>query len=50
MLRGEVRLENGKLISGDRTFDLPESLKKLGNKDLKHPFFWSAFTIIGNPW
>ncbi len=50
MLRGEVRLENGKLISGDRTFDIPESLKKLGNKDLKHPFFWSAFTMIGNPW
>ncbi len=50
MLHGEVRLENGKLISGDRTFDLPPSLVKLGNKELKHPYFWSAFTMIGNPW
>jgi CHAT domain-containing protein len=50
MLRGEVRLENGRLVSGDRTFELPPSLVELGDKDLKHPYFWSAFTMIGNPW
>ena len=58
MLRGEVVLENGKLISGDpagicsaaRVFDLPPSLAGMEDIDLTHPFFWSAFTMIGNPW
>jgi len=50
MLRGEVRLENGKLVSSDRTIPLPPELQDLGDKDLTHPYYWSAFTLIGSPW
>ncbi|NEP57463.1 MAG: CHAT domain-containing protein [Symploca sp. SIO2G7] len=50
MLRGEVRLENGKLISGDRTILLSPELQELGDQDLTHPYYWSAFTLIGSPW
>ncbi|NER52359.1 MAG: CHAT domain-containing protein, partial [Symploca sp. SIO1A3] len=50
MLRGEVRLENGKLVSSDRIIPLPPELQKLGDKDLSHPYYWSAFTLIGSPW
>ncbi|NES24997.1 MAG: CHAT domain-containing protein, partial [Symploca sp. SIO3E6] len=50
MLRGEVRLENGKLVSSDRSFPLPPELQELGDKDLTHPYYWSAFTLIGSPW
>ncbi|NES20235.1 MAG: CHAT domain-containing protein [Symploca sp. SIO3E6] len=50
MLRGEVRLENGKLISGDYIIPLPSELQDLGDRDLTHPYYWSAFTLIGSPW
>ncbi|NEP09316.1 MAG: CHAT domain-containing protein [Symploca sp. SIO2C1] len=50
MLRGEVRLENGKLVSSDRTIPLSPELQNLGDKDLTHPYYWSAFTLIGSPW
>lgn len=50
MLKGEVRLQGGRLITGRDSVALPPELLKLGNKDLRHPFYWSAFTMIGNPW
>jgi filamentous hemagglutinin family protein len=50
MLKGKVRLQQGKLISGNDKIDLPQSMLKLGNVSLTHPFYWSAFTIVGNPW
>ncbi len=50
MLRGEVRLEDGQLVTSHGSIPLPPELEKLGNKNLNHPFYWSAFTMIGNPW
>ncbi|MDB9514327.1 CHAT domain-containing protein, partial [Kamptonema animale CS-326] len=51
MLRGEVRLQGGQLrISNGATVDLPEPLLKLGDRNLSHPFYWSAFVMIGSPW
>ena len=50
MLRGEVYLEDGQLISGDRQIPLPKVLGELGYQDLSHPYYWSGFTMIGNPW
>ena len=47
LLKGEVRLENGKLILEDFEFDLPPEIQE---EDLTHPLYWSGFTIIGNPW
>ncbi|ELS02573.1 hypothetical protein Xen7305DRAFT_00022880 [Xenococcus sp. PCC 7305] len=49
LLNEEVRLEKGKLIVEDVTFDLPAEITEL-DIDLTHPRYWSAFTIIGNPW
>jgi CHAT domain-containing protein len=50
MLKGEVRLEDGKLVTSSRTVTLPPELARLGNQNLSHPKFWAAFTMIGNPW
>ncbi|MBU7582115.1 MAG: CHAT domain-containing protein [Nostoc sp. TH1S01] len=50
MLKGEVRLENGKLKTSHGDLPLPPVLLELGDKNLTHPYFWSAFTMIGNPW
>jgi len=50
MLRGEVRLTGHQLVSSKGSISLPPQLVKLGDKDLSHPFYWSAFTLVGNPW
>ncbi|MBD1898249.1 CHAT domain-containing protein [Coleofasciculus sp. FACHB-129] len=50
MLKGKVRLEGGQLHTSDGNMALPSSLASIGDKDLKHPYFWSAFTMIGSPW
>ncbi|BAZ32182.1 filamentous hemagglutinin outer membrane protein [Cylindrospermum sp. NIES-4074] len=50
MLKGQVRLVNGQLNLSRGDINLPSALKELGDKDLEHPYFWSAFTLIGNPW
>jgi len=51
MISGNIRIENGVLVNaaGDRTI-LPSSLIFSGEDNLSHPFFWAAFTLVGNPW
>lgn len=50
MIRGEVRLEGGQLRTPKADIPLPPELLSLGNQKLVHPYYWSAFTMIGNPW
>jgi filamentous hemagglutinin family protein len=52
MIRGDVRIEKGELrqtgIRGG--VSLPAELLKEGSHNLKHPYYWSGFTMIGSPW
>jgi CHAT domain-containing protein len=50
MLKGQVRLEGGKLRTPNAEIPLPPDLVALGDQKLEHPYYWSAFTMIGNPW
>jgi CHAT domain-containing protein len=50
MIQGKVRLEGGKLITTQGSFLLPPELVAQGDKNLSHPYFWSGFSMIGNPW
>jgi filamentous hemagglutinin family protein len=50
MLKGEVRLQEGKLMTSTGSFPLPPTLAPVGNSEFSHPYYWSAFTMIGNPW
>ncbi|MBW4495389.1 MAG: CHAT domain-containing protein [Oscillatoria princeps RMCB-10] len=52
MIRGEVRIEEGELRgSGTRgSVSLPAELRNEGSHNLKHPYYWSGFTMIGSPW
>jgi CHAT domain-containing protein len=50
MLKGEVRLEGGKLVTSRESFPLPPHLANRGDTNLTHPYYWSAFTMIGSPW
>jgi|GEM_PF-6302160 len=50
MLRGEVRIEDGQLVVDNDRIPLPPELAQLSDRDFSHPYYWSAFTLIGNPW
>ncbi|HEY9652255.1 MAG TPA: CHAT domain-containing protein [Coleofasciculaceae cyanobacterium] len=50
MLKGEVKLEGGRLVTPTTVVPLPPDLAQLRNQTLSHPMFWTAFTMIGSPW
>ncbi|NES72157.1 MAG: CHAT domain-containing protein, partial [Okeania sp. SIO2D1] len=50
MMRGEVKLDEGNLVTPQGTIVLPNELADLGSVPLTHPYYWSGFTMIGNPW
>jgi CHAT domain-containing protein len=50
MLKGEVGLQGGKLVTSRGSFELPPQLARREDVNLRHPYYWSALTLIGNPW
>ncbi|MEQ9239117.1 CHAT domain-containing protein, partial [Coleofasciculus sp. E2-BRE-01] len=50
MIRGEVRIEKGQLVTPNQTIPLPPQLADLPDRELTHPYYWSAFTLVGSPW
>ncbi|MCP2731223.1 CHAT domain-containing protein, partial [Limnofasciculus baicalensis] len=50
MLQGKVYVSGGNLVADSDLVPLPPELVRLGDQTFKHPYFWSAFTMIGNPW
>lgn len=50
LLKGETRIQNGNLLTSRGEVDLPDEWDLPDEALLDHPFFWSAFTMVGNPW
>ena len=50
LLRGEVHFEADQLVTPGGKFPLPPKLTGSGNLRFTHPYYWSGFTIVGNPW
>ena len=50
MLQGKAKLEEGHLLIAGERIPLPPELAELEEIDWSHPYYWSAFTLIGNPW
>lgn len=49
MIRGDIRLEDGKLVNSGGAIELPPDLI-FGGINLAHPYYWSPFVAIGSPW
>lgn len=55
LLRGDVKViqegaKGAELLVGDKRLPLPPQLASLSAKQFTHPYYWSSFTLIGNPW
>ncbi|NER39233.1 MAG: CHAT domain-containing protein [Oscillatoria sp. SIO1A7] len=52
MIAGEVRIEDGRVSNSGTQggLALPKDLAAMSDRDLSHPYYWSAFTMIGSPW
>ncbi len=50
LIQGRVKIQNGQVRSGDRTVTLPPASARDATVDLSHPYYWAAFTLVGNPW
>ncbi|MEB3336634.1 MAG: CHAT domain-containing protein, partial [Leptolyngbyaceae bacterium] len=50
MIQNKVRLGNGQLRSSRGETPLSPNVANLQSGDFSHPYYWSAFTMIGNPW
>ncbi|MBE9128132.1 CHAT domain-containing protein, partial [Coleofasciculus sp. LEGE 07081] len=49
LLKGEVRQEGDVLITPNSRISLPSDFPRQ-IQNFRHPYYWSAFTLIGNPW
>ncbi|MFP4122501.1 MAG: CHAT domain-containing protein [Coleofasciculus sp.] len=50
LLRGEVKRQGDRLITTKSSIPLPLDFPASINQNYSHPYFWSSFTLIGNPW
>jgi CHAT domain-containing protein len=47
---GLVRIEGDRLITSQGAVPLPKGLAIEGTRVFSHPYYWSGFTMVGNPW
>lgn len=49
MIRGDVRIEQGQVLSSAEPLTLPPDLEQ-PNIDVSTPYHWAGFTLVGSPW
>lgn len=50
MINGEVNVEAGYLTWSGGQLPLPTEFTEAHQESFSHPYYWAAFTLIGNPW
>ena len=49
MIAGKVRIENQQLVTTSGNLNLPAQIQQ-ASPNFADPYYWSGFTLIGNPW
>ncbi|MBD2666660.1 filamentous hemagglutinin family outer membrane protein [Richelia sinica FACHB-800] len=52
MAKGQIYIQNGQVRGLEEigNFSLPATTIENSNSPFTHPFYWAAFTMVGNPW
>ncbi|MDX2213887.1 MAG: CHAT domain-containing protein [Oculatellaceae cyanobacterium bins.114] len=50
MATGQVYIHNGTIQGLSKPIALPGVSLDTGDRSLSHPYYWAAFTMVGNPW
>ncbi|NEO28164.1 MAG: CHAT domain-containing protein, partial [Kamptonema sp. SIO4C4] len=50
LLQKTVYFEDEGLVTPQANYSLSPEFAEVGRKELHHPYYWSAFTLIGTPW
>ena len=50
MIKDQVRIDAGQLYTPQGNVHLPPALSQITGRQLQHPYYWAAFTLVGNPW
>lgn len=50
MLRGDVTVQDDRLVWSGGSEPVPDEFSGTNFADTRHPYYWSAFTLVGNPW
>jgi CHAT domain-containing protein len=50
LLKGTVRIEEQQLLTMRGASPLPLDLALPSDNEFSHPYYWAAFTVVGNPW
>jgi CHAT domain-containing protein len=50
LLQGNITIDNSPILRGANDPTLQQALQAANQFNLKHPYYWAAFTLIGNPW
>jgi CHAT domain-containing protein len=50
LLRRNTRIENHQLLTQHHQLSLSEGFSTISPETFEHPFYWSSFMMVGNPW
>ena len=50
MIQGNITVDNDQLKGLVESRKLPDELVIEGQQELRHPYYWAAFSLVGSPW